>query len=125
MADENVPGDLVKRLRAAGHDVLAMTDLKPSSSDEQVIERSVAEDRVLITFDKGFGEKVVRLHLNVPGLILLRRTGRVNPVKTIERIASMLESGTDWRGQLSTVTSDGRVRMRPIKGRSQTVVPAP
>ena len=102
-----------------------MTDLEPSSSDEQVIERSLTEDRVLITFDKGFGEKVVRLHQNIPGLILLRRTGRVDPVKTIERIASMLESGTDWRGQLSNVTSDGRVRVRPIKGRSQTVVPAP
>ncbi len=41
LADENIPGDVVAALRLAGHDVLA---------------RAQEERRILLRFDKDFGE---------------------------------------------------------------------
>ena len=56
LANENFPGDAIAALRLRGHDVAWVRTDAPGSSDWKVLERAQTEDRVLITFDKGFGE---------------------------------------------------------------------
>jgi predicted nuclease of predicted toxin-antitoxin system len=56
LADENFPGDAVTALRAAGHDVLWIRTDAPGISDHDVLARSSGDGRVLLTFDKDFGE---------------------------------------------------------------------
>ena len=60
LANENVPGDAVAAARKAGHDVTWIKEVLPGASDEAVLDRSVAEHRVLVTFDKDFGELAFR-----------------------------------------------------------------
>ncbi|MBI2437584.1 MAG: DUF5615 family PIN-like protein [Lentisphaerae bacterium] len=60
LADENVAGDIVSLLRQRGHDVAWIRQDCPGSADDYVLARSAREQRLLLTFDKDFGELVWR-----------------------------------------------------------------
>ena len=73
LADENVPRAAVDALRAAGHDLAWIRTDAPGARDEEVLERSRSEARVLLTQDKDFGELVLRRGRDASqGVILLR-----------------------------------------------------
>jgi predicted nuclease of predicted toxin-antitoxin system len=73
LANENFPLDAVALLRKQGHDVAWIRQDAPGSLDEDVLAR--AENRILITFDKDFGELAFRVGLPVSiGIILFRIT---------------------------------------------------
>jgi predicted nuclease of predicted toxin-antitoxin system len=72
-ANENIPEDCIIRLRQNGHDVLWIRETSPGSSDVSVIGRALQDDRLLITFDKDFGELVFQRGAKASrGVILLR-----------------------------------------------------
>jgi len=113
LANENVPGEAVDALRARGHDVLwARTDL-PGSPDPRVLGLDVEQSRILITFDKDFGELVFRRGLPACCGIILFRTGTPSPAATAEQLAAVLESRADWAGSFAVV-EPGRLRMVPL-----------
>jgi predicted AAA+ superfamily ATPase len=56
LANENVPGTAVEAARRAGVDITWVRDVSPGISDEAVLTLAQAEGRVLLTFDKDFGE---------------------------------------------------------------------
>ena len=60
LLDENVPIATVRALRAAGHDVYSATESSAGAPDELLLARADAERRLLITFDRDFGELAVR-----------------------------------------------------------------
>lgn len=73
LANENVLGDVVTSLQHAGHDVAWGRADAPGSQDEDVLERALREDRILLTFDKDFGELAWQRGLPAScGVILLR-----------------------------------------------------
>ena len=56
LADENVAGETVEALRQQGHDVAWVRTGSPGLADEEVLRRAVSEGRIVVTFDKDFGE---------------------------------------------------------------------
>lgn len=73
LANENFPGEAVAALRARGHDVAWVRTDAPGSSDVQVLERAQREHRIVVTFDKDFGE--LAFHSGLPassGVALFR-----------------------------------------------------
>jgi predicted nuclease of predicted toxin-antitoxin system len=82
----------------------------PGITDEQVLERAVAENRVLITFDKDFGELAFRAGLPTSSGVVLFRIAPESPAHVANRTMAALESRTDWEGHFSVVLED-RVRM--------------
>jgi len=56
LANENVPGEVVEAARQAGHDVAWIVERSPGAGDDAVLATALAESRVLVTFDKDFGE---------------------------------------------------------------------
>lgn len=58
VADESCAGPVIRALRAAGHDVIAIAESAKGAADEAVMERAFSEERVLITEDNDFGELV-------------------------------------------------------------------
>jgi predicted nuclease of predicted toxin-antitoxin system len=56
LANENFPRQAVEALRSRGHDVFWARTECPGTPDSQVIRRAASEGRILITFDKDFGE---------------------------------------------------------------------
>ena len=49
LADESCDFAVVRALRSADHDVLAITEVSPREEDQDVMERAVREGRLLIT----------------------------------------------------------------------------
>jgi predicted nuclease of predicted toxin-antitoxin system len=103
----------VSRLRQRGHDVLWIRDTIPGSSDSDVIARARSEQRLLITFDKDFGELVFRKGANAAHGVVLFRISQPSSMVVSERIASVLDSRNDWFGCFSVV-DDSTIRMRPL-----------
>jgi predicted nuclease of predicted toxin-antitoxin system len=56
LANENVPGDVVEAARQAGYDLAWIAESSPGANHETVLAIAVADGRVLLTFDKDFGE---------------------------------------------------------------------
>lgn len=72
LADENCDFSVVRALRAAGYDVLAVSEFMARSNDRELIELAVREQRILLTEDKDFGWLVFVSHHDSPGVILIR-----------------------------------------------------
>jgi predicted nuclease of predicted toxin-antitoxin system len=118
LANENFPGGAIDALRARGHDVAWVRTDAPGSTDRQVLARAAAEDRLLITFDKDFGELAFRAGLPASSGIVLFRIRLTSPSQVAERAVAVLEGRADWAGHF-TVVLDDRVRMTllPSNGR--------
>lgn len=72
LADESCDFAVVRALRAAGYDIAAIAELAPQTSDPEVIELAVREERVLLTEDKDFGQLVYAGAHDSNGVILIR-----------------------------------------------------
>jgi predicted nuclease of predicted toxin-antitoxin system len=113
LANENVAGDAVVALRAKGHDVAWIRDDAPGSRDEDVLARAVTEGRILITFDKDFGELAFHSRLPAKCGIILFRIPAPSASFVANTVVTAIESRTDWVGQFSVV-EENRVRMRGL-----------
>jgi predicted nuclease of predicted toxin-antitoxin system len=110
LANENFPGEAVEALRSRGHDVAWVRTDSPGPSDEAVIRKAKAEARVLITFDKDFGELAFRSGLSSTSGVILFRISQDSPSHVARVAVAILESGVDWAGKF-TLVQEGRVRM--------------
>jgi predicted nuclease of predicted toxin-antitoxin system len=113
LANENVPRLAVVALRKRGNDVLWARETHPGAKDLQVLAIAKGEARVLITFDKDFGELVFRLGRDASLGIVLFRISLADPKKACLRIVEVLESRSDWAGGF-WVVEEGRLRMTPL-----------
>lgn len=86
-ADECCDAVLVAGLRNDGHDVWYARESVPGADDEKVLRYALANERILLTEDKDFGELVVRLGLPAWGIILLR----MNPADSAAKLARLRE----------------------------------
>ena len=112
-ANENIPEDCVSRLRQSGHDVLWVREAAPGSPDSAVLTRALAEGRLLITFDKDFGELVFRRGAKASQGIVLFRISQPSAAAVAERVAAVLTSRDDWPGHFSVV-DDFTIRIRRL-----------
>ncbi len=72
LADESCDFAVVRALREAGFDVVAVVEHSPGATDDQVIGLSVSEGRVLLTEDKDFGQLVFAANRESAGVVLIR-----------------------------------------------------
>ena len=112
-ANENIGEAAVMSLRQAGHDVLWIREVSPGISDESVLARAQTERRLLLTFDRDFGDLVYRKGAAASSGIVLFRISQPSAALVAERISSILSSRTDWEGQYSVV-DDASIRMRTL-----------
>ena len=112
LAHENFPGEAVAALRRRGHDVAWVRTGAPGSSDPQVLARAMAETRVLIAFDKDFGELAYHAGLPATCGIILFRISPDSPARVAQVAVAVLEGRSDWTGHFSAI-EEHRVRMAP------------
>lgn len=113
LANENVPGRMVDVLREEGHDVVWILTESPGSTDTDVLKRAVSDERVVLTFDKDFGELAFRSGMPASTGIILLRIGAQDPSLLASIAARALASRADWAGHFSVV-EPSRVRMTPL-----------
>lgn len=75
LADLNISPKNVSRLRAAGHDVIRVTDRLPQSArDREIVALAIAESRAIVTHDIDFTSLVALSGLDRPSVVSLRLT---------------------------------------------------
>ena len=83
IANENVAGAAIRGLRRNGHDVLSVKESMQGAEDESILRRAEAEQRLVVTHDKDFGELAYRYRLPAScGIILFRLSGVDSPPRT-------------------------------------------
>jgi predicted nuclease of predicted toxin-antitoxin system len=113
LANENFPGDAVIQLQKAGHDVVWVRTAAPGSKDEDVLAQAAREQRILLTFDKDFGELAWDAALPPSSGVVLFRLPMTSAANAGAMLAARLEERADWAGHF-TVLEPGRIRMRPL-----------
>jgi predicted nuclease of predicted toxin-antitoxin system len=112
-ADENFLGDAVTLLRKRSHDVLWAVEVAAGEDDKKILARAQTETRIVLTFDKDFGELAFKNREPAShGIILFRLSGSP-PDETLRIILSSVESQVDWSGMFCVVTSK-RIRIVPL-----------
>jgi len=112
-ADECCDAVLVAGLRADGHDVWYVMEAARGADDRTVLQNAQAEQRILLTEDKDFGELVVRLGLPTYGVLLLR----MNPTDSQAKLARLREVLQKHASRLPgsfVVVDDSKTRFRPL-----------
>ena len=113
LADENFPQSAVAALRSLGHDVAWVRADAPGTPDRDVLQWAFGEDRILLTFDKDFGELARGPGLPASGGIVLFRVPTPRGKEPGRQLAALIASRKDWCGHFSIV-EPGRVRMRTL-----------
>lgn len=73
LANENFPLLVVEALRAAGHDVVWARTEMAGAADDVILARAQLEERLVVTFDKDFGDLAFHWGLAARcGVILFR-----------------------------------------------------
>lgn len=111
LADENFPRPALEALRQAGWDVLSIAGSCPGISDDEVIAVCADQERVLLTFDKDFGELVFRRGLSAASGVVLFRITPETPEDAAALALALVESQPNLAGTFCVVTRD-RIRVR-------------
>lgn len=85
--DECVGPEVAFRLAALQHEVSSVRLDNPGRADPEVLRQSVAENRILITSDKDYGNLVFGQKLPHVGIILMR----IPDARAGDKIAALLE----------------------------------
>jgi predicted nuclease of predicted toxin-antitoxin system len=111
LANENFPGAAVAALEAAGHDTIWVRNVAPGATDPQVLEWAAREERILLTFDKDFGELARGTALPRKCGVVLLRVPMPGPSSVGQKLAELITSRDDWAGHFSVIEPG---RMRPL-----------
>ncbi len=98
LVDECTGPNVAKWLTEMGYTVYSIFDNNPGLGDEVIIQKAQAENWVIITNDKDFGDLIFRDHFKHSGVILLRlqnerSSNKINGLKRVlEECASQIKN---------------------------------
>ncbi|PSN17169.1 hypothetical protein C7271_19125 [filamentous cyanobacterium CCP5] len=98
LVDENTGVVVSRWLKSLGHEVFSVYEEARGIDDDIIIQKAFAENWILITSDKDFGEKVYREKRLHRGVIFLRFEDErsTNKVAVLQRfLASYQDQATD------------------------------
>jgi len=111
LANENFPYPGIFYLREKGFDVVSIGMDNPSIKDSEVMAIAINEDRIILTFDRDYGELIFR-HNYKPeqGVVYLRLTD-FSPVEPGILVEQIINSKLDLSRALTVVDQHG-IRQR-------------
>ena len=77
-----------------------MAELAPGTEDSQILVIAARDDRIVLTFDRDFGELVFHRGMAASGVILLRLYGQT-PDAMIEQFRDVWNRVSGWRRGIS------------------------
>ena len=116
LANENFPLASIRRLRRGGHDVVSVLEIAAGAKDIAVLDRAARENRILLTFDRDYGELIYRRNLPAPAGVIYLRFAPETPEEAAI-VVSALEQvvGLQFEGRY-TVVDRQKIRQRPLPG---------
>ena len=113
VADENCDFSVVIDLRAAGYDVVSITEQMAAADDEAVIDFARSERRLLVTEDKDFGQLVFAAAKQNSGVILIRYPALARSALTAALLKLLSDNGESLYSRFA-VLEPGRVRITQL-----------
>lgn len=90
LADEHFPSASVARLRSDGHDVAAVAEGAVGNSDLENIELAIRERRVILTYDRDYGELIFERGAPSPPAVIYFRLRSASLEEPAERVLRLL-----------------------------------
>lgn len=114
LANENFPVFSIRLLRNAGHKVTSVIEETPGDKDRNVLKRAHEENRIVLTFDRDYGELIYRHKLSVPAGVVYFRFNPSTPEEPAEILLNILAEGRIVLSLKFTVIERGRIRQRTL-----------
>jgi predicted nuclease of predicted toxin-antitoxin system len=115
VADENVDGWVVAKLREEGHEVIYVAELHSRITDQEVLQLAAVEGNLLLTSDKDFGELTFLQRQGNVGIVLARLNA-LSPEQKARIVAGVLREHADELLGAFTVVTPSSVRIRQRHG---------
>jgi len=112
LANENIPSASVVMLRQTGIDVLHVAEDCPGEQDADILDLARRQDRIVITFDRDYGELVFRLRRPRPAGVIYLRFDPHWPTEPGEILAAVI--ATVALEDRFTVVERNRLRQRRL-----------
>jgi predicted nuclease of predicted toxin-antitoxin system len=109
LVDECTGPNVARWLRDKQHDVFSIFDQARGMNDDWIMQKAFEEDRILITNDKDFGEKVYREGHPHHGVILLRLNDE-RAANKIDVLRRLLQDYPERLPNQFAVVTETRVR---------------
>jgi predicted nuclease of predicted toxin-antitoxin system len=106
---------VVRALRGAGYDVLAIAEISPRADDTDVIDIALRAGRILLTEDKDFGQLVYASAHQSAGVILLRFSAPARATLVQSVLGLVDRFGARLVGAF-VVAQPGRIRIGRLRG---------
>jgi hypothetical protein len=110
VADESCDFAVVRALRSAGHDIVAIAEISPRVGDEEILKLAREGGRILLTEDKDFGELIYTRALKSGGVILFRFPAAARGPMAAAALDVVTRAGDKLLSQF-TVVQPGRIRI--------------
>ncbi len=114
LANENFPKASVIKLRSANYDVAYGSEDAPGAKDSEVLARAVDEERIILTFDRDYGELTYRLRMPSPIGIVYFRYFPATPEEPAEDLIRLLNSEKISLEGFFTVYERNHIRQRSL-----------
>jgi predicted nuclease of predicted toxin-antitoxin system len=113
LANENIPQAAIEKLRNAGFDVVSVSENFPSVKDEAVILFASMENRIIITFDRDYGELIFKHNLKHSAGVIYLRIQNYQPAEPAEILLNLFKTDLNFEG-FFTVISETNIRQRKL-----------
>jgi len=100
---------VVRALRSAGHDVLAVAEVIPRIGDDDVLKLARDDGRIPLTEDKDFGELVYAEGQQNCGVMLFRFRATARAAMAVAAVEGVKTRGDELSSRF-TVIQPGRIR---------------
>jgi predicted nuclease of predicted toxin-antitoxin system len=109
VVDECTGPSVARWLREQGHDAFSVYEQARGLSDDAILEKAITENRILITNDTDFGDKIYRDGRRHRGIILLRLQKNWTSV-TLSVLEELFRTHGDRIGESFVVVTENQVR---------------
>ena len=112
LANENFPVPSIHKLREVGYDVYAVILTTPGIADEEGLSLARKDGRIILTFDKDYGQLIFKKNLPPPSGMIFFRYSPPSPEEPAERLLKIFSrKELTFEGKF-TVISEDRSRQR-------------
>jgi len=114
VANENFPLFSVRLLRNAGHNVASIIEETPGATDSDILKRAQREKRIILTFDRDYGELIYRHRTFFAEGVVYFRFDPSTPGEPAKILLKVLEEGKVLLLGKFTIIERGRIRQRAL-----------
>ncbi|HET8684673.1 MAG TPA: DUF5615 family PIN-like protein [Micromonosporaceae bacterium] len=115
LVDECLSIRLAELLVDAGHDAVHVVGCSLAGvSDERVLARALADDRILLSADTDFGEILAHSGAATPSVVLFRRSDRTPDTLSAILLVNLDVITDDLKAGAFVVITEDRMRIRRL-----------